>query len=219
MNEPLILQFCLTMLAAQFAPGPDMILLLKCAVNHPLRAGLLTVLGIVLGLSIHSAVAALGLGVLLQANPLVFRGLMLVGAIYLLWLAGKLLLSLRSAAPATTAATTTVGTLSDGGAFLQGFLTNITNAKAFLFLTSFIAAGLRDDSGPGRKWLLVGIIIGQALVGWSLFLWLLKRPVLMRQYLRLQMPLNALFGILLLAIALQMMLAITHGSLESPGSP
>lgn len=211
MSEPTILQFCLTMLAAQFAPGPDMILLLKCAVNHPLRVGLLTVLGIVLGLSIHSAVAALGLGVLLHANPLVFRGLMLAGAIYLLWLAGKLLLSLRSGASSTNPAATSAGTLSDGGAFLQGFLTNITNAKAFLFLTSFIAAGLRDDSGPGRKWLLVGIIVGQALVGWSLFLWLLKRPVLLRQYLWLEKPLNALFGILLLVIALQVMLATIHG--------
>lgn len=204
MNSALILQFSLTMLAAQFSPGPDMLLLLKAAVNHPLRGGLFIVLGIVAGLSIHCAVAALGLSAIIQANPVAFQIMMICGAIYLSWIAYKLFRSLRSE-PAEPLLTSNGGhEISDGGAFLQGFLTNITNAKAFLFLTSFIASGLRDDPGPGRKWLLIGIIIGQALVGWSLFLWLLKRPLLRHGYLKLERPLNAVFAVLLLAIASQM---------------
>ena len=37
------LSFAVILLLAQFSPGPDMLLLLKNAVNHPLRAGLWTV--------------------------------------------------------------------------------------------------------------------------------------------------------------------------------
>ncbi len=194
------------MLAAQFSPGPDMLLLLKAAVNHPLKAGLLTVLGIVCGLAVHCVIGALGLSVLLRTNPWTFKVLLLLGAIYLGWLGCKLLLSLRHRPAAED--------LSEGhkitptAAFMQGLVTNLTNVKAFLFLTSFLTAGLRDDASSQRRWLLVGIILGQALVFWSLFLWLLKRPPLLAAYQRLERPLNAVFGILLLGLTTQMLLAL-----------
>lgn len=200
-----LLQFSLTMLAAQFSPGPDMLLLLKAAVNHSLRAGLLIILGIVSGLAIHCTVGALGLSALLTTHPGAFRGLLVVGGFYLGWLGVKLLLSLREAPAPPHLICTGPKALSDKAAFLQGFLTNLTNLKAFLFLTSFITAGLRDDPSALRKWLLVGIILGQALVGWSLFLWLLQRPALSQRYQKLERPLNAVFGILLLCLAVQMM--------------
>lgn len=202
-----ILQFSLTMLAAQFSPGPDMILLLKAAVNHPLRAGLLTVVGIVCGLAVHCAIAALGLGAMLQANPMIFRGMLLVGAIYLGWLGVKLLLSLRAKPEEISLSGNHERAMSDKAAFLQGFITNITNAKAFLFLTSFIASGLSHDTSAGRKWILVAIILGQALFFWSLLVWLLKRRAIRQWYQRAERALNGIFGILLLTIAVQMALS------------
>jgi threonine/homoserine/homoserine lactone efflux protein len=205
------LEFSLIMLAAQFSPGPDMLLLLKAAVNHPLRTGLMTVCGIVSGLAIHCALGALGLSVLLQTNPWTFKFLLAVGAAYLAWLASKLL---RSHPAPDHLETLALGNrpsslaISSRTAFLQGFITNITNVKAFLFLTSFLTAGLSHDTSATRRWMLVGIILGQALVLWSLFLWVLKRPPLLAAYQRLERPLNLLFGILLLCLAAQMLLAL-----------
>lgn len=196
------------MLAAQFSPGPDMLLLLKAAVNYPLRVGLGTVAGIVAGLSVHCATSALGLSMLLQTNPLCFKLLLLLGAAYLGWLGVKLLLSLRQASSDSSSSLRTNSQLSVGGGFMQGFLTNITNVKAFLFLTSFISAGLTTDPSSTRRWILVAIILGQALVFWSLFLWLLKRPPLLAGYQRLERPLNGLFGILLLVLAAQTLRAV-----------
>jgi threonine/homoserine/homoserine lactone efflux protein len=205
MNDWIYLSFALTMLAAQFSPGPDMLLLLKNAVNHPLRAGIFTVLGICCGLGIHTAVAILGLAAAFRANPTVFRVFAWTGAAYLAWLAVKLLTSLRAKPVGPEGGVEARGEkpLGDSAAFRQGFLTNMTNAKAFLFLAAFIAAALKHDNSTLRKAILAGIILGQALVFWSLFVWLLKRPLMRSAYLRAENALNLVFGVLLLLVAAQ----------------
>ncbi|MBP7948576.1 MAG: LysE family transporter [Verrucomicrobiales bacterium] len=197
----------MTMLAAQFSPGPDMLLLLKNAVNHPLHAGLMTVAGISAGLCVHCAVALLGLAAVFKAHPAAFRILTWGGAAYLAWIALRLLWSLRSraASPAAEGETGFDAPLTAAGAFLQGFLTNITNAKAFLFLSAFMAAGM-EGGGTERKWMLAGIVVIQALVFWSLFVRLLKHPGIQRLYRRAEWGLNAVFGILLLALAVRVAL-------------
>lgn len=197
-------QFGLTMLAAQFSPGPDMLLLLKNAVNHPLRAGILTVLGIAAGLLVHTTVACLGLAAVFKSNPLAFRLFTWTGAAYLIYVALRILLSLRQQSqPGTITETAGEHPISDGEAFRQGLLTNLTNAKAFLFLASFLAASLSVDSSSTRKWVLGAIIIGQALVFWSLFVWLLRRRVIRAAYLRAERPLNLAFALLLILIAIR----------------
>jgi threonine efflux protein len=218
MDSLLLIQFALTMLAAQFSPGPDMLLLVQSSVQHSLRAGLWIVLGIVCGLAIHCTLAGLGLTALLQGHPWFFRSMMLLGGMYLGWLALKLLSSLRQRPTATAETNPTSNSLSDRAAFLRGFITNLTNVKAMLFLASFLAAGLRDDSSTERKTILIAIILVQALVGWSLFVWLLQRPAIRSWYQRAERFLNATFGILLLLIALQLLFTAWHGH-EPENSP
>ena len=198
-----LLQFSLTMLVAQFSPGPDMLLLLKSAVNHPLRAGLITIWGICCGLAVHCCAAAFGLGSLLKLYPRVFQIMLIAGALYLTWLGMKLLRSVFQESKDEHLVTRVEQPLSDGDAFRVGLLTNLSNAKAFLFLTSLLATALLDDASGGRKAVLIGIILGQALVFWSLFLWLLKRPRIAALYLSSQRPINALLGLLLLLAAVQ----------------
>ena len=198
-----LLQFSLTMLVAQFSPGPDMLLLLKSAVNHPLRAGLITIWGICCGLAVHCCAAAFGLGSLLKLYPRVFQVLLISGALYLTWLGVKLLRSVLHKPEEAPVAPDGGQPLSDGAAFRVGLLTNLSNAKAFLFLTSLLATALLDDASGGRKAILIGIILGQALVFWSLFLWLLKRPRIAALYRNSQRPINALLGLLLLLAAVQ----------------
>jgi threonine/homoserine/homoserine lactone efflux protein len=199
------LQCGLTMLAAQFSPGPDMLLLLRSAVNHPLQAGLWTVLGISCGLLVHCAVTLIGLAAILMGNPKFYLAFCLAGAGYLLWIAWNLFLSLRRpVVPATenpVEPTTAPLTITNAAAFRQGLLTNLTNAKALVFLASFLAAGLQRSQAWPHKSMLVVIIVGQALVFWSLFVWLLKRPAVLGLYLRSQNILNALFCILLVLLA------------------
>ena len=191
------------MFVAQFSPGPDMLLLLKSAVNHPLRAGLITIWGICCGLAVHSCAAAFGLGSLLKLNPRVFQWMLMAGALYLTWLGVKLLRSVYQKSEDDRLPEGSERPLNDAAAFRTGLFTNLSNAKAFLFLTTLFATALLDDASGGRKVVLISIVLGQALVFWSLFLWLLKRPRVAIVYRNSQRPINALLGLLLLLAAVQ----------------
>jgi threonine/homoserine/homoserine lactone efflux protein len=198
------LAFAVIMLLAQFSPGPDMLLLLKSAVNHPLRAGLLTVCGIVVGLCIHTTLALTGLAVVFQNSPVAARILGMGGGLYLGWLAFQLLRSVFRPHPPEVRAARESGVetpLGDRAAFLQGLITNLLNPKAVLFILSVLTVNIGVNSSVARKLGFGGIIVGQALVGWSLFIWLLKRPAVRGLYLSAERPLNLLFGLGLAAWA------------------
>ncbi len=192
------------MLLAQFSPGPDMLLLLKNAVNHPLRAGLLTVAGIVLGLCVHTTLAVTGLAVIFHESPMAARLLGMGGGLYLAWLSFQLLRSVYRRPTAETVAARASGVetpLPDRAAFLQGLITNLLNPKAVLFLLSVLTLNIGPGSSVARKLAFASIIIGQAIVFWSLFVWLLKRPAVRSRYLSAERPLNFLFGLALAAWA------------------
>ncbi len=192
------------MLAAQFSPGPDMMMLLKNAVTHPLRAGLFTVLGIAAGLCVHLTAILLGLAVVFQTYPMAARVLGIGGGLYLAWLSWQLLRSVLRAPDAEQKAARANGPetpLPDRAAFAQGMITNLLNPKAILFLLGVLSPALQEDSGAARKLAFAGIIIGQALVFWSLFVWLLKRRTVRDLYLAAERPLNLAFGLGLLGWA------------------
>ena len=198
------LAFAVVMLLGQFSPGPDMLLLLKNAVNRDLRAGLWTVAGIATGLSVHTTLALTGLAVVFNQSPLAGRVLGIAGGIYLGWLAWQLLRSVFRSGPGTSpdpAASPAVA-LSPRAAFAQGLITNLLNPKAAVFLLSVLAAGIERDPSVTRKLILAAIIVGQALVFWSLFVWLLQRPVVRRHYRNSERALNLLFGLGLAGLAI-----------------
>ena len=197
------LAFALFMLLAQFSPGPDMLLLLKNAVNHPLRAGLWTVAGIATGLCVHTTLALTGLAVIFRESENAARLLSLAGGLYLAWLSFQLLNSVRRHSSR--------GEAGDGlraerplparAAFSQGLIINLLNPKAALFLLGVFAISVGTNSSLPRKLGFAAIIIGQALVFWSLFVWLLKRPAIRRSYLDAENILNLCFGLALAALA------------------
>lgn len=192
------------MLVAQFSPGPDMLLLLKNALNHPLRSGFWTVAGIVIGLTVHTTLALTGVSLILKTSPQAANAVSIAGGLYLGWLAFQLLRSViqKPAAPHDGESFASEIPLSDQAAFLQGLITNLLNPKAALFLISVLAAWTTADSPTGHKLILAGIILGQALVFWSLFVWLLKRSAVRRFYERSEGALNGVFGLGLAVIAI-----------------
>ena len=195
--------FAVVMLLAQFSPGPDMLLLLKNAVNHPLRAGLWTVAGIAVGLMVHTTLALTGLSIVIRDSANAARVLNLAGGLYLGWLAFQLLASVcrRPVSESVAGVARTETPLAASAAFSQGLVTNLLNPKAAIFILSVLAASVGPGSSIGRKLAFASIVVGQALVFWSLFVWLLKRPPVRRLYLSSERALNLLFGLGLAALA------------------
>jgi threonine/homoserine/homoserine lactone efflux protein len=85
-DPPLFAAFMLAASAVVISPGPDTIVILRHAMNSGLRTGLVSVAGVQAGLAAHTALAALGLSVVIASAPVLFKAIAVAGALYLGWL-------------------------------------------------------------------------------------------------------------------------------------
>ena len=198
--------FALLMLVGQLSPGPDMLLILKNSFNHNLRAALFTIAGIIAGIVIHTTIALTGLAFLFKESGTAYRLLKYTGAIYLTYLGIRLLLSLRKS-PQNLARTGAQVHLSDTNAFAQGFLTNLLNPKVIISISSILLMFLDSESTSIERFTYGAILVIEGLIIWILFALLLQTRHAKNQFLRWQSPINAVFGILLIALAVRAILS------------
>ncbi|WP_116472600.1 LysE family transporter [Zobellella maritima] len=119
-------------LFAVISPGPDFAMVSRNSLMLSRRAGVLTAVGIGLGVLVHVSYTVLGVGLLIQHLLWLFNTIKLAGAAYLVYLGIKMLRA-RSAQVADTARLTP---LSDLTALRTGFFTNALNPKTTIFILS-----------------------------------------------------------------------------------
>ncbi|PYC20244.1 amino acid transporter [Aquipseudomonas alcaligenes] len=117
---------------AVISPGPDFAMVSRNALVLSRRAGVLTAIGIGLGVLVHVAYTLVGIGVLLQGSSLAFGVLKFCGAVYLVYLGVKMLRS----TPAVQVSGGESKAISDVQALRVGFLTNALNPKTSIFIVS-----------------------------------------------------------------------------------
>ena len=138
-----MMAFFVAALLLGIAPGPDNIFVLTQSALFGAGAGMVTTLGLVTGLCVHTTAVALGVAAIFQTSALAFTLLKTAGAGYLLWLAW---LSFR--AGASTAQIAQGDTSSNGPAgaafpgymalYRRGIVMNVTNPKVSLFFLAFL---------------------------------------------------------------------------------
>ena len=198
--------FAFLMLVGQLSPGPDMLLILKNSFNHDLRAALFTIAGIIAGIAVHTTIALTGLTFLFKESGKAYQILKFAGAIYLTYLGIRLLLSLRPP-PQDLARTESKVQLSDADAFAQGFLTNLLNPKVIIIISSILLMFLDSESTVIERFTYGTILIIEGLAVWLLFAFLLQTRHARTLFLRWQNPVNATFGLLLIALAARALFA------------
>lgn len=116
---------------AVISPGADFAMVSRNSMMMSRRAGVLTAVGISLGVLVHVAYSLLGVGLIISRSAVLFGLIKYLGAAYLVFLG----VSMIRARPATHGAAPRPA-LSDAGALRTGFLTNATNPKTTLFVVS-----------------------------------------------------------------------------------
>jgi threonine/homoserine/homoserine lactone efflux protein len=196
--------FLLATLALNLTPGADMTYTIARAAAQGRFAGYASAMGIGLGCFVHTAAAAAGLAALLQAHPAAFTAIKWLGAAYLLYLAGKLLLARPAAGEADLPAR------GHGRVFCEATLVNVLNPKVAIFMLAFLPQFVDPARGPVWAQMLVlgsllnlgGIVINAtvaSLVG-------LGAQRLQRST-RLQRGLNVVSGTLLGGLAVRLALS------------
>lgn len=164
--------FAIAALVLIMLPGPDQALITGNALVGGRFGGLLTMLGGVLGLTVHAGAAALGLSALLLASATAFTALKIVGAVYLLWLAVQLLRSaMRSrrsgGSPVADEAVARPRPRRRSAYLRQGFLSNALNPKVALFFVTFLPQFISADSGsPRAEVLLLSGVFAVLYLAW-----------------------------------------------------
>jgi len=120
-------------LALIATPGQDMLYVVSRSLAQGRLAGACSALGVSLGILVHTALAALGVGALLHAYPALFLALRIAGAAYLVYLGVRMLLS-----PARLADAARREPLPLWALVRQGVLSNVSNPKIVLFFVAFL---------------------------------------------------------------------------------
>lgn len=138
-NLPL---FMLAVFLLNVTPGPDTAYIVGRSVSQGRAAGLLSSLGVSAGCCVHVLAVAFGLTALLAASTVAFTVIKVVGAAYLIYLGGRMLLAPPERDDVAEDAETAEQTAAKRprplkSLFMQGFLTNVLNPKVVLFFLSF----------------------------------------------------------------------------------
>ena len=129
-------------LLAVISPGADFAMVSRNSMFLSRRAGLLTALGISLGVLVHVTYSMLGIGLLISQSILLFNLVKFAGAAYLIWLGIGMLRSRKLDPQQVVAAPQ----LSDWQALRVGFLTNALNPKTTLFVVALFTQVISPDT-------------------------------------------------------------------------
>ena len=187
-------------------PGVDFLLTVSRTLQGGARAGVAAALGINAGCVVHALAAAFGLAALLALAPAAFQAIQWLGAAYLIWLGlGMLRQSWRGGA---TAATPTAAPARTWAAdFRVGLLTNVLNPKVAFFFLAFLPQFVPAHS-PNKTLsflLLGGWFVVQGFLFLMLLVGLASRLARLGASGRVRQVLNALGGLLFIALALRLL--------------
>lgn len=190
------------------SPGPDFIVVVKNTLNHDRTLALYTVLGVSLGILMHSTYCALGLGIVLLKWPPVFTVLKVLGAVYLFYMGLKIFLSKNIVSTQGTLCSTKRRSIKPWQAFRVGFFCNALNPKAVLFILGLFIMVTKWHS---PWWSLFFVIEMTVVTGvwFSFIVYCFSHPKLKQSLLEVQGVISKLLALFLWAFALELLLGHT----------
>lgn len=192
-------------LLAVISPGPDFAMVTRNSLILSRRAGVVTALGIGLGVLVHVAYTLIGVGLLIQQSLWLFNAIKFAGAVYLVCLGVKML----RARPVGREVQSAVVPLSDMAALRTGFLTNALNPKTTVFIVSLFMQVV-DTETPLAVQIGYGAFISVAHMVWfGLVAMCFSAGIVRDRLLAVRHWIDRVFGGLL--VGLGVMLALARG--------
>jgi threonine/homoserine/homoserine lactone efflux protein len=181
-------------------PGPDTLVVVRSILRGGRRAGTLTALGNLCGLSLWVAAAAFGLAAMLEASEVGYAALRIVGACYLVFLGVQ---AWRSRGVVETSDNPRRSVLGVG--FRAGLLTNLFNPKVGVFFVTFLPGFVPDGASVLWTTLLFGaIFIALTALYWVLLLGLALRVTTWMSTPRIRRRLDAATAAVLIGFGVRL---------------
>ena len=153
--SPTFAIFVLASLILAITPGPGVIFLVTRTLSQGRSVGVASIGGVALGNFSNASIASLGLAVVFATSSTAFLIVKLAGALYLVFLGIRALVSGTTASSAAPLRPT-----SQVKAFRDGFLVALLNPKTALFFAAFLPQFI----GPGGSPLMQSLFLGGVFV-------------------------------------------------------
>ncbi|MGH9274100.1 MAG: LysE family translocator [Acidimicrobiales bacterium] len=125
-------------------PGPSVLFVISRGVALGRRAALLTVLGNAGGVLVQVLAVAAGLGAVLEHSRILFDGVRLIGAAYLVYLGVQAVRHRRELSTVLDVTTTR----PPSSILREGFIVGVTNPKLVIFFTAVLPQFVDPSGGP-----------------------------------------------------------------------
>ncbi len=189
---------------AVMSPGPDFAVVTKNSLVYSRKSGLLSALGVGLGILIHITYSIIGVALIISKTPLLLTVIKYAGACYIAYL-GYLSLSDKYHA-AKNAKHTAGHEISSGQALKMGFITNVTNPNATLFFLSIFTTIISQHTPVFIK-TLYGLEMSLATFLWfALVALMFSHSILKTRIAGVQFYIEKIMGIVLILLALKIFL-------------
>ena len=159
----ILLSFILAVSILAISPGPDNIFVLMQSVVHGKKYGLATIIGLMTGCIVHTTFVAVGISAIIKENNTIFLVIKILGAVYLLYLAYKVI----TGGSEISMSTEKIDKKTPFQLFKIGFIMNVLNPKVTLFFLALFPGFLFSEILPislqfytlGALFILVSFVV------------------------------------------------------------
>ena len=178
-------------LFAVMSPGPDTAIVIREVSINKRKGGLSCAFGIGVGILIHCYLAIFGISTLLLTNNIAGDLISMLGSFYLIYIG---IASFKSELQ------TSEKSQLMASSFINGFITNIFNIKAFIFFISLFSIILNEDiTYVGKIFIPIYFAIATSL--WFSFLTIvLTQDNIQKRWEPVQLIINKISGSILIGL-------------------
>jgi RhtB (resistance to homoserine/threonine) family protein len=187
-------------LLAAMSPGPDFVLVSRNCLLGSRIFGFYTAVGITCGLLVHIFYALLGFSLLFLKYPTLLLIFKIIGALYLFYLGIQLLVNKKNMSKPEEQATVS---RSKKHAFYSGFLCNLLNPKASLFILSLFSQMVNKAPSFFHRGFLAAEVVLITLLWFFLLTFLMTHEKIYKKFQKLQNKIMVTMGILLILFGIR----------------
>lgn len=196
--------FLIAAILLNLTPGTDTMYIVSRSVSQGRTAGIISAMGIIAGLVIHTLLAAFGLSLILAQSAFLFNTIKIIGAIYLAYLGIRMIIEKKS-----ENTNKNLPKQSNKKIFLQGMFTNVLNPKVALFFLAFLPQFIKTSSVVTSPIPFIILGLTFTLTGglWSIITayFTSMATIKLRKNIKTEMILNRLTGIVFIAMGVKLL--------------
>lgn len=201
MNTTLILASVFGIfIPALMLPGPDFIAVVRASMTRGAGAGLLTTIGVTLGLGFYASLSLIGLSALLVEYQWLAWTVRVLGGCYLIYLGIRLFLASRGTPEEIVIEATNEAGRPRGNPLVFGFLVTLTNPKAIVLFASVFAPAVTQATPFWLMALMIALVMASSFLWYAIVSLFMSSAPVMRRFRNAQHWIERLAGVCFVAI-------------------